>query len=53
MMSFLFSVCPSGKDRVKISLYGGLKLEGEILVCKKDEGFDSLSLSLSLGQMFS
>lgn len=26
------SVCTSDKERIKVSLYGGLKLEGEILV---------------------
>ena len=30
-MSF-YSVCSSDKERIKISLYGGLKLNGEILV---------------------
>ena len=28
----LYSVCPADKDRIKVSLYGGLKLEGEVLV---------------------
>ena len=27
-----YSVCTADKERIKISLYGGLKLEGEILV---------------------
>ena len=26
-------MCPAGKERVKISIYGGLTLHGEVLVC--------------------
>ena len=30
----LYSVCTAEKERLKISVYGGLKLQGEVLVCE-------------------
>ena len=31
------SVCTSDKERIKVSLYGGLKLEGEVLVSQNKD----------------